>query len=95
MSTKLIDEENSPKKMQIKEVHLKVLDLCKEDEASVNPGDCWAFHGSFGNVRIRLAEPVIITSFSLYHIPKQLSPTGKIKSAPRNFSVVVSLFFTH
>ncbi|KAK2916778.1 hypothetical protein Q8A67_001152 [Cirrhinus molitorella] len=51
------------------------------------PGNCWAFKGSQGYLVIRLSLSVIPTSFSLEHIPKSLSPSGNISSAPQRFSV--------
>lgn len=51
------------------------------------PGQCWAFKGSQGYVVIRLAAPVRPTSFTLEHIPRDLSPFGNIDSAPKNFTV--------
>ncbi|ROL53027.1 SUN domain-containing protein 1 [Anabarilius grahami] len=51
------------------------------------PGNCWAFKGSQGYLVIRLSLSVIPTSFCLEHIPKSLSPSGNVSSAPRRFSV--------
>ncbi|KAA0706098.1 SUN domain-containing protein 1 [Triplophysa tibetana] len=51
------------------------------------PGNCWAFKGSHGYLVIRLSMKVLPTSFCLEHIPKSLSPSGNISSAPRRFTV--------
>ncbi|XP_071532845.1 uncharacterized protein [Panulirus ornatus] len=51
------------------------------------PGQCWAFKGSQGYIVIQLAGFVKPTGFSLEHIPKSLSPTGEIDSAPQDFEV--------
>ncbi|XP_036913869.1 SUN domain-containing protein 1 isoform X4 [Sturnira hondurensis] len=51
------------------------------------PGNCWAFRGSQGYLVVRLSMEIRPTSFALEHIPKTLSPTGNISSAPRDFSV--------
>ncbi|XP_057201346.1 SUN domain-containing protein 1 isoform X2 [Triplophysa rosa] len=51
------------------------------------PGNCWAFKGSHGYLVIRLSLKVLPTSFCLEHIPKSLSPSGNISSAPRRFTV--------
>ncbi|XP_034448042.1 SUN domain-containing protein 1 isoform X1 [Hippoglossus hippoglossus] len=56
-------------------------------QPDVYPGNCWAFKGSQGYLVIRLSLRVLPTSFCLEHIPKALSPTGNITSAPRNFTV--------
>lgn len=55
------------------------------------PGNCWAFRGSQGYLVVRLSMEIRPTSFALEHIPKTLSPTGNITSAPRDFSVYVSV----
>lgn len=39
---------------------------------------------------LKLNSPVYVTGFTLEHIPKTLSPNGRIDSAPRNFTVWVS-----
>ncbi|XP_035260714.1 SUN domain-containing protein 1-like isoform X1 [Anguilla anguilla] len=56
-------------------------------QPDVHPGNCWAFKGSQGYLVIRLSMRVRPTAFSLEHIPKSLSPTGNISSAPREFTV--------
>lgn len=40
---------------------------------------------------VRLSMEIYPTSFTLEHIPKTLSPTGNITSAPKDFSVYVSV----
>ncbi|XP_036445172.1 SUN domain-containing protein 1-like isoform X2 [Colossoma macropomum] len=56
-------------------------------QPDVYPGNCWAFKGSQGYLVIRLSLSVMPTAFCLEHIPKALSPTGNISSAPRHFKV--------
>ncbi|XP_059925712.1 SUN domain-containing protein 1 isoform X8 [Gadus macrocephalus] len=56
-------------------------------QPDVYPGNCWAFKGSQGYLVIRLSLRVKPTAFCLEHIPKSMSPTGTITSAPRNFTV--------
>ncbi|XP_035987629.1 SUN domain-containing protein 2-like isoform X2 [Fundulus heteroclitus] len=51
------------------------------------PGQCWAFAGSQGRLSIALPYKVSISHVTLAHIPKMLSPTGTIPSAPKEFSV--------
>ncbi|XP_031462766.1 SUN domain-containing protein 1 isoform X2 [Phasianus colchicus] len=51
------------------------------------PGNCWAFKGSEGYLVVRLSMKIYPTAFSLEHIPKTLSPSGNITSAPRKFAV--------
>ncbi|KAH8272798.1 hypothetical protein KR018_000050 [Drosophila ironensis] len=65
---------------------------------NVQPGECWAFQGfpgflktlltiSFPKTVLKLNSLVYVTGFTLEHIPRSLSPTGRIDSAPRNFTV--------
>ncbi|XP_037945983.1 uncharacterized protein LOC119678297 isoform X2 [Teleopsis dalmanni] len=54
---------------------------------NVQPGECWAFQGFPGFLVLKLNSLVYITGFTLEHIPKTLSPTAAIESAPRNFTV--------
>ncbi|XP_043098466.1 SUN domain-containing protein 2 [Puntigrus tetrazona] len=51
------------------------------------PGKCWAFQGSQGFLVIALSYPVRISHVTLEHLPKELSPTGRIDSAPKDFAV--------
>ena len=60
-------------------------------QPDVQPGQCWAFRGTHGYLVIQLAATIKPTSVSVEHIPKFLSPTGKIDSAPKDFSVWASL----
>jgi SUN domain-containing protein 1/2 len=61
-------------------------------QGSIQPGNCWSFKGSKGNLFIKLAAKITPKSFSLEHIPKELAITGRIDSAPQNFTVYVSCF---
>ncbi|XP_031417455.1 SUN domain-containing protein 2-like [Clupea harengus] len=60
-------------------------------QPEMHPGKCWAFSGSQGFLTIALSLPVRVTHVTLEHIPKSLSPTGRVDSAPREFAVYVSL----
>ncbi|XP_017314411.1 SUN domain-containing protein 2 [Ictalurus punctatus] len=51
------------------------------------PGKCWPFRGSEGFLVIALSHPVQITHVTLEHLPRVLSPTGHIDSAPKDFAV--------
>ncbi|XP_019876300.2 SUN domain-containing protein 3 isoform X2 [Aethina tumida] len=51
------------------------------------PGQCWAFKGGSGGVIIKLVGHVNIDTISLEHIPKFMSPTGEISTAPKDFVV--------
>lgn len=56
-------------------------------QPGVHPGECWAFPGSTGYLVIQLSERIIITGFTLEHIPRSLASNGSIDSAPKDFSV--------
>ncbi len=62
-------------------------------QGSIQPGNCWSFKGSKGDIFIKLAAKITPQSFSLEHIPKELSLTGTIDSAPQNFTVYVCYFY--
>ena len=56
-------------------------------QPGVQPGQCWAFKGSEGRLVVSLSSPMMPRRFSVEHIPRSLSPKGRIDSAPRNFIV--------
>uniref|UniRef100_A0AC11DD98 Sad1 and UNC84 domain containing 1 n=1 Tax=Ovis aries TaxID=9940 RepID=A0AC11DD98_SHEEP len=56
-------------------------------QPDIYPGNCWAFRGSQGYLVVRLSMTIRPTAFTLEHIPKALSPTGSITSAPKDFAV--------
>jgi len=57
------------------------------------PGECFAFQGSVGYLVLELSYPVKVTGFTMEHIPRALSPSGTIDSAPQHFSVWVRMYF--
>lgn len=56
-------------------------------QPGVHPGECWAFPGSTGYLVIQLSERILITGFTMEHIPRSLAANGTIDSAPKDFSV--------
>eukprot|EP00072_Mus_musculus_P035936 XP_006504825.1 PREDICTED: SUN domain-containing protein 1 isoform X7 [Mus musculus] len=56
-------------------------------QPDIYPGNCWAFKGSQGYLVVRLSMKIYPTTFTMEHIPKTLSPTGNISSAPKDFAV--------
>nr|XP_036864760.1 SUN domain-containing protein 1 isoform X3 [Manis javanica] len=56
-------------------------------QPDIYPGNCWAFKGSQGFLVVRLSMKIRPTSFALEHIPRTLSPTGTITSAPKDFAI--------
>jgi hypothetical protein len=59
-------------------------------QGAVEPGNCWSFKGQSADLYIQLAARIIPTSFSIEHIPKELSITGDLDSAPRNVTIYVN-----
>ncbi|NWI11101.1 SUN2 protein, partial [Crypturellus soui] len=57
----------------------------------VTPGQCWAFQGSQGHVVIQLPARIRPAAVTLQHIYKSVSTSGMVSSAPRDFTVSVSL----
>lgn len=64
-------------------------------QPGIVPGQCWSFRGFDGYFVVQLSRRIIPTAFTLEHIPKRLSPDGRIDSAPKNFSVFVSSLFRY
>uniref|UniRef100_A0A8C5LDW9 Sad1 and UNC84 domain containing 1 n=1 Tax=Jaculus jaculus TaxID=51337 RepID=A0A8C5LDW9_JACJA len=56
-------------------------------QPDIYPGNCWAFKGSQGYLVVRLSMMIHPTAVTMEHVPKALSPTGSISSAPRDFAV--------
>ncbi|XP_077476475.1 SUN domain-containing protein 3-like isoform X2 [Stigmatopora argus] len=58
-----------------------------EGKSELQPGNCWAFGGARGNLTVALSHPVVVTSVTLGHVAKSISPTGDIPHAPKEFSI--------
>lgn len=56
----------------------------------MTPGNCWAFTGDRGQVTIRLAQKVYLFNITLQHIPKSISLSGSVDTAPKDFVIYVS-----
>ncbi|KAM9061364.1 SUN domain-containing protein 5 [Sarcophilus harrisii] len=56
-------------------------------EPNVTPGNCWAFRGDRGQVVIRLARKIFLTNITIQHIPKTISLSGNLDTAPKDFVV--------
>ncbi|XP_020846213.1 SUN domain-containing protein 5 [Phascolarctos cinereus] len=56
-------------------------------EPNVTPGNCWAFSGDRGQVVIRLARRIFLTNITIQHIPKTISLSGNLDTAPKDFVV--------
>ncbi|KAI4456137.1 sad1/unc-84-like protein-related [Holotrichia oblita] len=53
----------------------------------VSPGECWAFQNFPGFLVVKLSARIAVEAFSLEHISKRLSSTGRIDSALKQFEV--------
>lgn len=56
-------------------------------EASNNPGQCFCFKGTEGSFTIRLSCEALLEGATLEHIPRKLSPTSDLSSAPKKFKL--------
>lgn len=63
-------------------------------QPDVQPGKCWAMDGTHGYITIQLAMPIMVSAVSLEHIPKDIAPSGRLDSAPRDFLIIVSKPFS-
>ncbi|KAL8180047.1 UNVERIFIED_CONTAM: hypothetical protein K2H54_004461 [Gekko kuhli] len=70
---------------------IKVFPFVKSADAILqpdcSPGSCWPFPGRQGEAVVKLAAGIIPTAVTIDHISKNISPTGEISSAPKEFAV--------
>lgn len=66
-----------------------VVALCFQPDVSL--GNCWAYQGSRGQVVIRLPAKIQATMVTVHHTSDVDSALGKFSSAPRDFTVSVSV----
>lgn len=59
-------------------------------QPGILPGQCFAFEGSEGRIRIKLKRKIIVTSVTLEHVYRNLVEDVGI-SAPKTFEVIVKL----
>ena len=72
---------------------LKYATSSLQERSDLHPGECWCMPGDGGRLIISLSHPVSISDMTLGHITKSQSPNGLITSAPRKFSIYVSVTF--
>lgn len=53
------------------------------------PGQCWAFKGARGFLVVQLSGTVKVEAVSVEHMPRTLSRTDRIDSAPRRMTLLV------
>uniref|UniRef100_G5E798 Sad1 and UNC84 domain containing 5 n=1 Tax=Loxodonta africana TaxID=9785 RepID=G5E798_LOXAF len=56
-------------------------------QPNMTPGNCWAFAGDRGQVTIRLAQKIYLSNLTLQHIPKTISLSGSLDTAPKDFVI--------
>jgi len=56
-------------------------------QPGAQPGECFPFRGARGHLVVQLSRPIAPTAFTLEHIPREMSPDGRISSAPKSFAV--------
>ncbi|XP_077159106.1 SUN domain-containing protein 3 [Paroedura picta] len=70
---------------------IKVLPFVKSPGAMLqpdrSPGNCWSFPGQQGEAVVKLAVGIIPAAVTIDHISKNVSPTGEISSAPKEFAI--------
>lgn len=59
----------------------------KAIQSSTEPGQCFCFKGEQGDFTIRLGCEAVVDAATLEHIPRRLSPTQDILSAPKKFKL--------
>lgn len=62
-------------------------------QPGVLPGQCFAFVGNRGRIRIKLMRKIVITSVTLEHVHRNLVVDDGL-SAPKEFRVIVKKSFT-
>lgn len=58
-------------------------------QPDIQPGRCFAFEGSDGRIRIRLANIIQVSAITLEHSPVSLLTDEELKSAPKDFELMV------
>ena len=67
--------------------------LLQRPSFGINGGECWAVGGLQAYIVIQLAHRINVTAVSYEHLPRELSHSGNMDSAPKVFTVFVSLLF--
>jgi len=55
--------------------------------ADNRPGNCWAFSGDQGHLVMKLSHKIFVRYITIEHIPRAMSPSGQIRSAPREIAI--------
>ncbi|EDL06043.1 sperm associated antigen 4-like [Mus musculus] len=66
---------------------IRLWNYAQPPDPNVTPGNCWAFASDRGQVTIRLAQKVYLSNITLQHIPKTISLSGSLDTAPKDFVI--------
>ncbi|KAH8383900.1 hypothetical protein KR009_011135 [Drosophila setifemur] len=55
--------------------------------SSLAPGSCFGFSGHQATVTLHLARSIIVEAIALTHVPRELTPSLCVNSAPKDFQV--------
>lgn len=59
-------------------------------QPGILPGQCFAFNGHEGRIRIKLKRKISVTAVTLEHAHRELLDDGG-RSAPKRFEVIVNI----
>ncbi|XP_055229289.1 SUN domain-containing protein 5 isoform X3 [Gorilla gorilla gorilla] len=66
---------------------IQLWNYAQPPDPNMTPGNCWAFEGDRGQVTIQLAQKVYLSNLTLQHIPKTISLSGSLDTAPKDFVI--------